>query len=219
MLDNPNLSLEKMGEVIALGKDIIGISIIIIVLFLIYMYRYQIRILIKHGFSDSKNMRSPSAILQLMKTNMSELEKKDLNSKVDNLLHKFENPELDDDDIELLENVDNLMSPKDTEYNPPIFRSLKTIKSKTEITFHFVNDGGAIHNYQIIPIDGFTISIEPQNNLESNGSGYLKFEFANNNIENEISFDFSYYDEANNFHEEKCQFSILENQLSIVETE
>lgn len=37
MLDNPNLSLEKMLEIMAHGKDIIGISFLIIAMFLLYI--------------------------------------------------------------------------------------------------------------------------------------------------------------------------------------
>lgn len=219
MLDDPFITLDKIGEAITFGSNLIWIFVLIIALFLLYMYRYEIRIFIKHGFSDSKNMRSPFGMLKFLKTNMSELERKDLNDKVENLLNKFENPELDSDDIELIENVDNLIPPKNTKHTPPIFRSLKTIKTSSEITYYFVNDGGAIRNFNINPISGIYISVEPEHKLESNGSGYFKFEFANDIVGNEINFGFSYNDETDKFHEEKYQFSLFENIISIVEVE
>ena len=214
MLDDPYLTLNKMGDAIALGTNLIWIFISIIVLFLLYIYRYQIKVIIKHGFSESKNMRSPSGLMKIMKTDISELEKKDLDSKVENLLHKFENPVLDDEVDELIENVDNLILPENPEHVPPLFRSLKIIKSASEITYHFVNDGGAIRSLKINPISGIIISVEPEDKLESKVSGYFKFEFANDIVGNEINFDFSYYDETETFHEKKYTFSLIENKLS-----
>ena len=209
MLDNPYLTLDKIGDAIAFGSNLIWIFLMIIALFLIYLYRYQIKVFIKHGLSDSKNMRSPFGLLKLMKTNMSELERKDLNDKVENLLHKFENPVPDDDEIDLIKNVDDLILPQKSEHTPPIFRSLKIIKNASELTYHFVNDGGTIRNLKINPIGGIIISVEPQDKLVSKGSGYFKFEFANDIVGNEINFDISYNDEADESHEGKYQLSLL----------
>lgn len=221
MLDNPNITLEKMIEVMAFGKDIIVILFVIVVALLLYIYRYEISLFIKYGFSDSTDTGGITGLIQFMKGGASkrvtELESRDISDKVDDLLQKFNNPLLDED-INILTKVDKQSPSKIIEHNSPKFRSLKTIKTSNEITYHFVNDGGAIRNYRIKQIDSINISIEPKNDIEPNESGYFKFELANN-VGSEITFDFSYYDETNKFHEEKYLFSLLENKLSIIEIE
>ncbi len=221
MLDNPNMTLEKMIEVMAFGKDIIVILFVIVIVLLLYIYRYEISLFIKYGFSDSKNTGGITGLIQFMRggvsRRVSELEERDISNKVDDLLQKFNTPLLDED-ITILTKVDKQSPVKNIEHIPPKFRSLKIIKTANEIVYHFVNDGGAVRNYRIKQMDGINISIEPKNNIEPNESGYFKFELANN-IGNEITFDFSYYDETKKFYEKKYLFSLLENKLSIVEIE
>ena len=214
MLDNPNLTAEKMMEVMARGMDIVAISMIILIALLIYIYRYEIGLFLKLSFSNNKKNISPFGISGIMKTNISDLEKNDLNNKVDNLLQKFNNPVLDENDSELLENVDNLIDTSIIDHQTPIFRSLKIVKNSDEIIYHFVNDGGPIHNFKINSSDVSTIYIEPQNELESKGSGHFKFDFTTDIEVNEINFEFSYYDKTNKYHEKIYIFSLLDNRLT-----
>ncbi|MCF6270369.1 MAG: hypothetical protein L3J41_11700 [Melioribacteraceae bacterium] len=223
MLDNPNITLEKMIEVMAFGKDIIVILFVIVIAVLLYIYRYEISLFIKYGFSDSKDTGGITGLIQFMRggasRRVSELEGRDISDKVDNLLNNFKNPVVDDEESNLLKSVDNLILSKSSKHIPPIFRSLKTIKTSNEIIYHFQNDGGRMHSFKINSIDEINISSEPKNNLELNESGYFKFEFENINVGNEVNFNLLYYDEANKFHEEKYKYSLLKNKLSIVEME
>jgi len=216
MLDNPNLSTEKMLEVMAHGTDIIGILLILVLALLIYLYRYEIGLFLKYGFSKKKNDLSLKGISNLLKTDISDLEKMDFNDKIDNMLHSFENPVLDDEDMVLIKSVDNLMHSNNDEIYHPIFRSLKTLKTSNEITYYFVNDGGAIHDIRTNHVDGIKISIEPKNSIEKNESGYFKFELLTNSDGDEIHFDLSYKDNTDKLHENKYRFSTIENKLSTV---
>ena len=214
MLDNPNLSSDKMIEVMARGMDIVGILMIMLVALLLYIYRYEIGLFLKHWISNSKKDISPLGISTILKTNISELEKKDLSNKVDNLLHEFANPVLDDHDKELLKNIDDEILANNSEHHPPIFRTLKTIKNSNEIIYYFVNDGGKIRDFKINSIHAIKISVEPQNIIESKASGYFKFEIEETFVENEIHFELTYYDDEDKFQVKKYVYSLLENKLS-----
>jgi len=212
MLDNPNLILEKTFEIVAYGSDVIGISILLIGIFLIYIYRYEVGLFLKNIFSNDKNDISPFGIGGIMNTNIEDLKKKDFDNKVDNLLDKFKNQSLDEEDSQI---IDNIMTQSSKEMIiHPIFRSLKTIKASNEITYHFVNDGGAIQKIEVNPIGDFTVLIEPSNNIGQKESGYLKFELANNNFGDKLYFDMSYDDNSDKRYQQKYFYSLLENKLS-----
>ncbi len=136
-----------------------------------------------------------------MKTNISELEERAQN-KIDNLLYKFANPVLDDDN-EILKNIDDEILVNNIENYVPMFRILKSIKNSNEIICYFVNDGETVHNFKINSIHGIKISVEPQNKIESKESGYFKFEIEETFVENEIHFELTYYDDADKFQVKK----------------
>ena len=212
MLDNPNLNIDKTIELISDGKDFIGISLIIIVIIFLYIYRYQIALFLKYGFSKNKNSILPfGGLFGIMKTDISDLEQKDLEDKVDSLLQKYENVELEDDN-HLDENLETDISKENP--IPPIFRSLKVKRTLNEIIYYFINDGGEINNITIKPTNDFKITIEPQNYLKERGSGYFKFVFDDNR-ENEFYFILSYYNILNKYCEVKYYYSYHENHLNM----
>ena len=104
MLDNPNLTFDKMIEVMEFGTDIVGLFLVIAIVLLIYIYRYEIKLFIKYGFSDSKKDRDIAGLSKVLKDGLgesiSELKEKDFQNKVDNLLVKFNELPLDITDNE-----------------------------------------------------------------------------------------------------------------------
>ncbi|MBU0474603.1 MAG: hypothetical protein KKF62_10605 [Bacteroidetes bacterium] len=216
MLDNPNLTQEVIFDLMSDGKDIIGISLIVVVIIIIYINRYQVALFLKYGFSNNKNDISPfGGLFGLLKTDISELAKKDLENKVDNLLQEYNNIELDNNT-----QLDGILGSDISQINqlPPIFRSLKVKRTSNEIVYYFVNDGGAIRDIKIKSKNGVNITIEPQNYLEEKGSGYFQFVFDNNR-EKEFHFILSYYNSLNKYCEVKYYYSLNENQLMMYKNE
>ena len=213
MLDDPSLTSDKMIEVMSRGMDIVAILMIVLIVLLLYIYRYEIKLLLKYSFSKTKKNISPFGIQRSMKTDISEIKRNELNKKVDELLEKFNNPILDENDIELLKNMDAQTDKSIDDHAPPIFRSVEITKNSDGIIYHFINDGGPIHNYEILA-DEISISIEPKNELEQKGKGYFKFELPGSSNVNEINFELSYYDGKNKFCKNNYTYSILENKLT-----
>ncbi len=89
MLDNPNLSSDKMIEVMSFGESIIGYSLIVVIAVLIYLYRYEIKLFFKHGFSNDNSNSGFLRIFSMFKNDISELEREEISSKVDSLIEKF----------------------------------------------------------------------------------------------------------------------------------
>ncbi len=214
MLDDPSLTQKVIYDLISDGKDFIGISILLVMDIVLYINRYQVILFLKYGFSKNKNGILPfGGLFGMMKTDISELEQQDLENKVDNLLQKYENIEIDNNT-----QLDEIFGNDFPEKNPlpPIFRLLKVKKTLNEIVYYFVNDGGEIHDITIKPINGSNITIEPQNNLKEKESGYFKFIFDNIH-ENELHFILSYYDSLNKYCEVKYYYSLQENHLILFE--
>jgi hypothetical protein len=181
---------------------------------LLYIYRYEIRLFIKYGFSDTKKEKDIAGIAKVLKnglsTSIDELKEKELNTKVEGLLDKF-------NELPLELGIDSQEEDKVSvfQYTPPIFRRLKTIKSENEIAYHFVNDGGGIYNFNIYPKKNSHLMIEPQNDIRLKGSGFIKFLFSEK-LENEFYFDISYFDAANEFHKERYCYSISKDEIVIL---
>lgn len=209
MLDNSNLSFEKMIEVVALAKDVIGVSLLILVLLLLYIYRYEIGLFIKYGFSNKEKDLSSLWLLKLIKTDFSELGKKDLDTRIDNLLNRVSNSELNKENNSIINANTNSSS-------IPSFRPIEIVSEANEIIYHFINDGVPIHSISAVPLGNFEITFEPQNNLESNGSGFFHFMF-DENTKNDFIFNLSYYNKAEEFHKIKFLYSLIENELSIID--
>jgi hypothetical protein len=209
MLDNPNLGFEKMIEVVALAKDVIGVSLLILVLLLLYIYRYEIGLFLKYGFSKKENDLSSLWLLKLIKIDFSELERKDLDTRIDILLNTVNNTKLNDKNDSTI-NADTLSS------FLPSFRLTEIVTEPNEIIYHFINDGVSIHAISVVPLGNFEITFEPLNNLESNGSGFFHFTF-DENTKNDFIFNLSYYNEVEEFHKIKFLYSFIENGLSIID--
>ncbi len=211
MLDNPNLSLEKMLDVIALGLDFIGYSLLLVVVLLIYLYRYEIRIIFKNGFSGDSIGGRFLKLLGITKTDFSKLEKEELNNRVEELLSKRNKTTVDiDDDILIFE--DDSLSSK-SNLAPPQFRLLRAIKNANTITCYFVNEGGAIHDFSVNNNDEIKILFNFENRIEPEDSGYIKFLFPKEFKGNSFNFILIYYDEDNILHQINYSYSILENKL------
>ena len=216
MLDNPNLTQEVIFDLISDGKNIIGISLLIVVIIIIYINRYQVALFLKYGFSNNKNDMTPfGGLFGLLKTDFSELAKKDLENKVDNLLQEYNYIELDNNT-----QLDGILGSDISKSNkmPQIFRSLKVKRTSNEIVYYFVNDGGAIRDIKIKPTNGFNITIESQNYLDEKGSGYFKFAFDNIH-EKEFHFFLSYYDSLNKYCEVNYYYSLNKNKLMMYKNE
>ncbi len=212
MLNNPNLSLEKMLEVMASGISIVKYLLILLVILLIYLYRYEIKLLLKYGVSDESIGGKFLKIIGVKKTNFSNLEKRDLSDKVDAMLDKFNKSTVDfeideqlSEDEALLESANDLGTPN--------FRSLKAIRNSNTIMYHFVNDGGAIHNFCINNSEGVAVSFNYENRIEANATGYIKFELLDNFNENKFNFTLVCYDEVNNLHQINYEYSLSDNNL------
>ena len=212
MLDNPNLSLDKMLDVMAFGLDFIGYSLLLVIFFLIYLYRYEIRILFKYGFSDDSIGGRFLNIIGIAKTDFSKLEKKELNNRVEEILAKINETTIDiDDDIQIFE--DGPIPSSKSNLAPPKFRLLRAIRKLDVIMFHFVNEGGTIHDFSVKNNDEIKISFNFENRIEQEASGYIKILLPKEFKENSFNFTLIYYDEANTLHQINYSYSILENNL------
>ncbi len=211
MLDNPNLSLEKMLDVIALGLDFIGYSLLLVVVLLIYLYRYEIRIILKNGFSGDSIGGRFLKPLGITKNDFSKLEKEELNNRVEELLSKRNKTSVDiDDDILIFE--DDSLSSK-SNLAPPQFRLLRAIRKLDVIMYHFVNEGGAIHDFSVKNNDEIKIFFNFENRIEPEASGYIKILLPKEFKGNGFNFTLIYYDEDNFLHQINYSYSILENKL------
>lgn len=215
MLDNPNLTREKMFDALLYGTEIVGFLMLIVVAIILYIYRYEISLFIKFAFSDQKKNGYSKNFMKLIKTNFGELEKKEFDNKVEDLLNSFNNPEIEEDSEIVFSDEINIDTPKIENANPN-FRSLKTIKNSNKIIYHFVNDGFAINGFSTDPLSDFTMSLEPREIINSNESGYFQFNF-DGNIDNKFLFNLSYYDEYKEFHTFKYLYSTVENSITIIE--
>ncbi len=212
MLDNPNLSLDKMLDVMAFGLDFIGYSLLLVVVLLIYLYRYEIRILFKYGLSDDSIGGRLFKLVGIAKTDFSKLEKKELNNRVEELLTKINETTIDiDDDTKIFE--DDTIPNSKSDLTPPKFRLLRAIRKLDVIIFHFVNEGGAIHDFSVKNNDEIKISFNFENRIELEDSGYIKILLPKEFKENSFNFTLIYYDEANTLHQINYSYSILENNL------
>ena len=99
LLNNPNLTLDKMLEVMEFGTSIVGIALLVAIVILIYIYRYEIGIFLKYGFSKNKKDRDIVGLSKVLKNGIgettTELKEKQFHDKVDDLLGKFNKLPLD----------------------------------------------------------------------------------------------------------------------------
>ncbi len=212
MLDNPNLSLEKMLEVMASGISIVKYLLILTVILLIYLYRYEIKLLLKYGVSDESIGGKFLKTIGIKKTDFSKLEKRDLSDKVDAMLDKFNKSTVDFEINEQL-SEDEVLLESDNDLGIPNFRSLKAIRNSNTIIYHFVNDGGAIHNFYITNSKGVSVSFNYKNRIGANASGFIKFKFPETFNKNKFNFTLVYYDEVNNLHQINYEYSLSNNKL------
>ena len=212
MLDNPNLSLDKMLDVMAFGLDFIGYSLLLVVVLLIYLYRYEIRIIFKYGFSDDSIGGRFLKLVGIAKTDFSKLEKEELNNRVEELLSEINETTVDiDDDIQIFED-DTIPSSK-SNLAPPKFRLLRAIRKLDVIMYHFVNEGGAIHDFSVKNNDEIKIFFNLENRIELEATGYIRILLPKEFKENSFNFTLIYYDEVNTLHQINYSYSILENKL------
>ena len=123
-------------------------------------------------------------------------------------------------DAKIKSYVNQLNSNATTEYNDKIVKHpelhlLKLIQSGNNFTVYFVNKGNQAFNINISSPDVANISIEPNDNIPDNSSGYIKFTINNKPV-NEITFMLECTDELMNKISKKYLISILDKEMKEV---